>query len=155
MVERFQYDAYGKRTVLSPTLVAASDTFVFNHGFAGGKADTVTGRVNFRNREYDVDLIRWTTMDPIGFDVLVEQMADGGMGSLRFLIPSIENSMRRLGEVFAQGEFNDEDGVPVSFTVNLDKDGKLFELDLWRVDFEPLKRLPRKNEVVIMLADSA
>ena len=94
-------------------------------------------------------------MDPIGFDVLVEQMADGGMGSLRFLIPSIENSMRRLGEVFAQGEFNDEDGVPVSFTVNLDKDGKLFELDLWRVDFEPLKRLPRKNEVVIMLADSA
>ena len=67
VVERFQYDAYGKRTVLSPTIVAASDTFVFNHGFAGGKADTVTGRVNFRNREYDVDLMRWTTMDPIGF----------------------------------------------------------------------------------------
>ena len=67
VVERFQYDAYGKRTVLSPTFVAASDTFVFNHGFAGGKTDTVTGRVNFRNREYDVDLMRWTTMDPIGF----------------------------------------------------------------------------------------
>ena len=67
VVERFQYDAYGKRTVLSATFVAASDTFVFNHGFAGGKADTVTGRVNFRNREYDVDLMRWTTMDPIGF----------------------------------------------------------------------------------------
>ena len=67
VVERFQYDAYGKRTVLSPTFVAASDTFVFNHGFAGGKADAVTGRVNFRNREYDVDLMRWTTMDPIGF----------------------------------------------------------------------------------------
>ena len=30
VVERFQYDAYGKRTVLSPTFVAASDTFVFN-----------------------------------------------------------------------------------------------------------------------------
>ena len=60
-------NCYGKRTVLSPTFVAASDTFVFNHGFAGGKTDTVTSRVNFRNREYDVDLMRWTTMDPIGF----------------------------------------------------------------------------------------
>ena len=67
VVERFQYDAYGKRTVLSATFVAASDTFAFNHGFAGEKADTVTGRVNFRNREYNVDLMRWTTMDPIGF----------------------------------------------------------------------------------------
>lgn len=84
----------------------------------------------------------------------VEQMADGGMGSLRFVIPSAENSSRRLGEVFAQGEFNDEDGVPVSFAINLDGAGQLFELDLWRVDFEPLKRLPTESDEVKMLTDA-
>jgi hypothetical protein len=83
--------------------------------------------------------------------VLVEEMEDGGMGSLRFAKTTDGNSTRRLGEVFAQGEFNDEDGVPVSFTINLDCDGQLFELDLWRVDFEPLKRFPPEHAEVKML----
>ena len=86
---------------------------------------------------------------------LVEEMPDGGMGSLRFVVPMPENSGRRLAEVFAQGEFNDADDVLVSFTVNLDEKGRLFELDLWRVDFEPLQRLPTENIEVRMVADSA
>ena len=85
---------------------------------------------------------------------MVEQMADGGMGSLRFVDTAVECSNRRFGKIFVQGEFNDEDGVPVSFTVNLDDDGKIIELDLWRVDFSPLKRLPTQSDGVRIIADT-
>lgn len=82
-------------------------------------------------------------------------MSDGGMGSLRFPDPALGNTNRRLGDVFAQGEFDDRDGVAVSFAINMDVDGQLFELDLWRVDFEPLKRLPTdNNEIRLLVADS-
>ena len=67
VLERFQYDTYGKRTVLTPTWTATTDAYAYQHGFAGGKQDAVTGRVLFRAREYDVDLMRWTSMDSIGF----------------------------------------------------------------------------------------
>lgn len=73
---------------------------------------------------------------------MVESMADGAMGSIRFAAPGWEGRERRLGEVFAEGAFTDRDGVPVSFSVNLDEGGALFELDLWRVDFQPLQSLP-------------
>ena len=36
----------------------------------------------------------------------------------------------------------DEDGVVVLAALNLDKNGKLFELDLWKVNFNPLETLP-------------
>ena len=82
---------------------------------------------------------------------VVEPLADGGMGSIRFTEESASGSTRRLGSVIVQGEFDDADGVPVSFTINQDDGGKLFELDLWRVDFEPLKQLPSKeNEIRIL-----
>jgi hypothetical protein len=82
---------------------------------------------------------------------VVEPMADGGMGSLRFTDKSTSSTTRSLGSVIVQGEFDDADGVPVSFTINQDTEGKLFELDLWRVDFEPLKKLPSKeNEIRIL-----
>ena len=79
---------------------------------------------------------------------MVEPMADGGMGSLRFAAPACEGSQRRLGEVFAEGAFTDRDGMPVSFSVNLDDCGGLFELDIWRVDFESLQSLPPEGAVV-------
>jgi hypothetical protein len=47
--------------------------------------------------------------------------------------------------VFAEGAFTDRDGVPVSFSVNLDEEGALFELDIWRVDFQTLQSLPRED----------
>lgn len=73
-------------------------------------------------------------------DYLVEDMSDGGMGSVRFSSPNAEG--RRLGELLYQMEFADEDGVPVIATLFLDSLGQLFELDMWKVDFSPLKRFP-------------
>lgn len=88
--------------------------------------------------------------DDVGLsaEALVEPMADGGMGSLRFTDPARDGRERRLGEVFAEGAFTDRDGVPVSFSVNLDDRGWLFELDLWRVDFKPIQSVPSDDESV-------
>ena len=85
--------------------------------------------------------------DDVGLsaEAMVEPLRDGGMGSLRFVDPARDGSERRLGEVFAEGAFTDCDGVPVSFSVNLDEDGALFELDIWRVDFQTLQSLPPED----------
>ncbi|MEI8383982.1 MAG: hypothetical protein WCJ09_27960, partial [Planctomycetota bacterium] len=88
------------------------------------------------NDEYDfmerVGTCRGLNLNAIGLSrhCLVEPMADGGMGSLRF--QSLLNAPpdRALGEAIVQGEFNDCDGLPVSFTINVDREGMLYELDL-------------------------
>jgi hypothetical protein len=72
-------------------------------------------------------------------------MNDGGMGSLRFRTP--DNQRRHFSKKIAEAEFTDEDGTPVSAVVNLDEIGELFELDIWRVDFSPLKRYPRPEDL--------
>lgn len=71
---------------------------------------------------------------------LVEEMADGGMGSLRFYTP--EDVPRRLGKQLAEKEFVDIDGIPVIVAINLDDRGNLYELDVWKVDFSPLRQFP-------------
>ena len=76
---------------------------------------------------------------------LVKDMKDGGMGSLRFKGP--DNRDPRFGKKIAEAEFTDEDGILASAVVNLDDSGELFELDVWKVDFSPLKRYPRPEEL--------
>jgi hypothetical protein len=76
---------------------------------------------------------------------LVEDMQDGGMGSIRFLSPS--KSSRQLGKAVARAEYMDEDGIPVSIVVNVDQDGELYEVDFWKVDFSPLRRYPKVSEI--------
>ena len=78
---------------------------------------------------------------------LVEDMQDGGMGSIRFL--SMSQTRPRFGRAIAEAEYTDEDGALVSITVNVDGGGKLFELDVWKVDFSPLRRYPTPAELRI------
>ena len=79
----------------------------------------------------------------------VIELNDGGMGSLRFARE--DGKKHRLGKTVSQAEFVDEDGVTVSVTINLDEDGYLFELDVWKVDFSPLKRWPRSKDIVVKM----
>lgn len=48
----------------------------------------------------------------------------------------------------ASCEFNDEDGVSIIATLFLTKDGKFGELDFWKVNDEPLIRLPSPDGTV-------
>jgi hypothetical protein len=68
----------------------------------------------------------------------VKDMPDGGMGSIAF----ITHDEKCLGTTVAEAEYSDIDEVPVSIVVNLDNHGRLFELDIWKADFSPLKRYP-------------
>jgi hypothetical protein len=75
----------------------------------------------------------------------VAEMDDGGMGSLQLTPP---RGRRVMSVEVAEARFDDADGVPVSATLNLDAYGALFELDIWKRDFNPLQRLPREGDVV-------
>ncbi len=70
---------------------------------------------------------------------MVEEMDDGGMGSLRFLS---KKSNRKFGREVAQISVMDQDNIPVSFSVFLDEDDDIYELDSFKADFSPLKQFP-------------
>ena len=72
----------------------------------------------------------------------VEAMNDGGMGSLLLFPEGRAVEKRVFGGVASKIEFKDEDGTAVLVSLNLDKDGKLLEVDIWKVDFTPLIRIP-------------
>ncbi|TGD77157.1 DUF6984 family protein [Hymenobacter wooponensis] len=69
----------------------------------------------------------------------VEELEDGGMGSLQF-VSGKQN--RRLGHLLATTWYTDADGVAVLASLYADADGELFELDSWKVDDSPLQRIP-------------
>ena len=71
---------------------------------------------------------------------LVSDMNDGGMGSLRFC-----SEATKMGSVLCEAESTDVDNVPLQLSVNLDEHGRLFELDIWKVDFSPLKSYPQPS----------
>ena len=80
----------------------------------------------------------------IDSSAFVSQMDDGGMGSIRFLYPDPDP----LEKAFNEAQYTDTDGILVSLNLNVDKRGRLFELDIWKVDFSPLKRYPRPTDLV-------
>jgi hypothetical protein len=73
----------------------------------------------------------------------VVDMADGGMGSIRFIV----SNDSALGMTLAQAQYFDVDGVPVSIVVNADANGGLYELDFWKADFSSLKEYPRPESL--------
>jgi hypothetical protein len=80
-------------------------------------------------------------------DAVVEELGDGGMGSLKFV--NLSSSDQRFAKQLREATFADDDGVPVLITINLDQNNGLFELDIWKADNSPLKRFPRPDDVSI------
>jgi len=76
---------------------------------------------------------------------VVEDMQDGGMGSIRFL--SRHQSKPVFGKTIAEAEYTDDDGVLVTIVLNIDETGELYEADFWKVDFAPLKRYPMPSDL--------
>lgn len=75
--------------------------------------------------------------------IRVEDMNDGGMGSLLFR-RGASIAKFSVAEVF----FSDEDGVLVSVTLNTTAEDQPVELDVWKVDFTPLKRWPVEKDIL-------
>ena len=74
--------------------------------------------------------------------LLVCEIEDGGMGGLQLIPRGINHRDRIFGEQVSEYVFKDIDGVDVIASLNLDKEGNLFELDIWKVNFEPLLKFP-------------
>ena len=70
--------------------------------------------------------------------VKVTPMNDGDMGSLRFH----SSSAKRMGKQISELKFRDADEVDVIASLNVDETGAPFELDIWKVNFKPLIRIP-------------
>ena len=64
----------------------------------------------------------------------VAEMTDG-MGSLLLIPEGQKNKKRLFGKEISEVQFLDDDGMLVSVSLNIDRNGFLFELDVWRVDF--------------------
>ncbi len=78
-------------------------------------------------------------------------MNDGGMGSVRF----VGGADRQFGGVIAEGNFRDEDGTQVTVAINVDQHGELYEIDIWKVDFSPVKRIPPVEQIQIARKDNS
>jgi Domain of unknown function (DUF6984) len=74
----------------------------------------------------------------------VEPMQDGEMGSLAFA-PIAD--ARKFGREAATCHFFDADGTLVSVSLNLDRGGRILEMDIWRVDYAPLRRWPTLDDI--------
>src|SRR5437868_5627437 len=75
-------------------------------------------------------------------DLRASEMDDGGMGSLMLFPKTTIERPSSMGGEIVEAEGADADGVPLIISINTDKDGKLYELDVWKVDFSKLIRLP-------------
>ena len=75
-------------------------------------------------------------------ELTVQNMDDGQMGSLR-LYPNRDIIKKRFFEkCVSEYQFNDIDGILVIASLYIDNENKLFELDIWKTNYEPLKILP-------------
>lgn len=77
----------------------------------------------------------------------VRDMPDGGMGSIQF---RKHPEKQRFGKTIAEGAFRDADDIPVSVTLNLDDDGELLDLDVFKADFSPLVRYPDPDDITVI-----
>lgn len=73
---------------------------------------------------------------------MVRPMNDGMMGSLYLFPQGKIIAGRKFGKQISDFQFTDVDGVEVIASLNVDSDGNLFELDIWKTDFGKLIKLP-------------
>lgn len=78
------------------------------------------------------------------------------MGSLYFCRSDKLRSQRKMGSQLIVYEIKDLDEIPISISINIDKDKQLFELDVWKVDFSKpiiLNRLVELKERLLQKRD--
>jgi hypothetical protein len=99
-------------------------------------------------REEEIELIRGLlAKHPSGKSLLlriemakVRDLADGQMGSIEF--DENASHARHMSACIAEADYVDSDGVSVSIDLNVDQNGNLFEIDIWKVDFNRLLQYP-------------
>ena len=83
----------------------------------------------------------------------VQTMPDGGMGSIQFY-NGRPRSLLEYGGGVVEAAFRDADDIPVSVTRNVDKNGELFELDVFKADGSAVIRYPDPKDLAIIERDA-
>ncbi|TQE78124.1 DUF6984 family protein [Leptospira noguchii] len=78
--------------------------------------------------------------------IFVQELSDGHMGSIRLIQSVCKNTNRQFDRKWKEVQFYDDDGVLVLTSILLDKNSCAFELEIWKTDFNPLIRFPKKHE---------
>ncbi len=102
-------------------------------------------------RQEEIDLLKKLSNDLYEIPKQVADLKDGGMGSITFDIEKTESRFKQV----AAAEYRDFDGVLVDIELTIDKNGKLFELDFWKVDFSPLQVYPTFEKIRIKAANKS
>lgn len=68
-------------------------------------------------------------------NLLAVPLNDGNMGSLYLFYENILPDKRKLGKQVSDMTFIDEDGIEIIVSLNVDEEGILYELDVWKVDY--------------------
>lgn len=72
----------------------------------------------------------------------VRSLADGGMGSLELKEAGAAWRPRKFGRKAAELSIRDADQVQVIASLNVDSSGEPIELDVWKMDFSPVRSIP-------------
>jgi hypothetical protein len=99
-------------------------------------------------RKNEQDLIRFMLKDITDqknfidelTNIQVQEMNDGGMGSLKFLTE--KEGKRIYKKDISIMHYKDIDGISVMFSLNVDMDDDVYELDVFKGDFSPLRKFP-------------
>jgi len=75
-------------------------------------------------------------------ELLVSPMKDGGMGSLYLYPKGTIGTKRTFGKQVSEYQYKDMDGIDVIVSLYLDGDGNLYELDIWKTNFNELISFP-------------
>ncbi len=67
-------------------------------------------------------------------NLIVQPMNDGSMGSLKLFQLNDMRQNPKFGKQASEYQFLDADGVLIIASLYLDRDGYLYELDMWKVD---------------------
>lgn len=80
---------------------------------------------------------------PIGIELFtVRSLEDGGMGSfLIFENPKLIEENRQFSAQISEFQYIDDDNIPVLVSLNVDSNGSLFEVDIWKADYSPVLSL--------------
>lgn len=76
-------------------------------------------------------------------NLMVRPLNDGGMGSLILLPQNVDDNKRFFGKQISDYLYKDVDDIDVLISLNIDDKGYLFELDIWKINFDPLIEFPK------------
>lgn len=78
-------------------------------------------------------------------NAVVKDLKDGLMGGFRFI--GNYSDGRKYGKKLVEAKYLDSDNIPVYLSLIIDNKEMLYELDIWKVDFNPLIEYPKLDQL--------